>query len=95
MGSIPDEAIGVFNWPNPSSHTMAMGLTQPLTGISTRNLLGGVKAFRCIRLTAPVPSVSWLSRKCGSLDISQLYRPPWPVTGIALPYYTCCEIYFS
>jgi hypothetical protein len=29
-------------------------------------------------------SVSWSSRQCGILDISQPYRPPQPVTGIAL-----------
>jgi hypothetical protein len=31
--------------------------------------------------------VSQLSRQCGSLNISQLYRPPWPVTGIYLLYF--------
>jgi hypothetical protein len=40
-GSIPDEVIGFFNWSNPSSRTMALGLTQPLTEMSTRNLPGG------------------------------------------------------
>jgi hypothetical protein len=32
---------GFFNWPNPSSHTMAPGSTQPLTEMSTRYLPGG------------------------------------------------------
>jgi hypothetical protein len=30
-----------FNWLNPSSRTMALGSTQPLTEMSTRNLPGG------------------------------------------------------
>jgi hypothetical protein len=30
-----------FNLPNPSSHTMALGSTQPLTEMSTRDLPGG------------------------------------------------------
>jgi hypothetical protein len=37
-GSIPDEVIGFFHLPNPSSRTMAMGSTQPLIEMSTRNL---------------------------------------------------------
>jgi hypothetical protein len=43
VGSNPDEVIGffVFNLPNPSSRTMALGLTQPLTEMSTRKLPGG------------------------------------------------------
>jgi hypothetical protein len=41
-GSIPDEVIGIFfNLPNPSSRTMALGSTQPVTKMSIRNLPGG------------------------------------------------------
>jgi hypothetical protein len=37
----PDEIIGFFNLPNPSSRTMALVSTQPRTEMSTRNLPGG------------------------------------------------------
>jgi len=43
-GSIPDGVIGIFHWHNPSVHTTALGLTQPLTEMSTRNISWGVKA---------------------------------------------------
>ena len=42
--SIPDGVTGIFHWHNPSGRTMALGLTQPLTEISTRNIFWGVKA---------------------------------------------------
>jgi hypothetical protein len=41
MGSIPNEVTGLFNQPNPSSHTMALVSTQIITEMSTRNLPGG------------------------------------------------------
>jgi hypothetical protein len=40
-GSIPDEVTGYLNWPDSSSHTLALGSTQPLTEMSTMNLAGG------------------------------------------------------
>jgi hypothetical protein len=40
-GSIPGVVIGIFYWHNPSGRTMALGLTQPLTEISTRNISCG------------------------------------------------------
>jgi hypothetical protein len=53
-GSIPDWIIGFSNWPKPSSLTMVMGLTQPLTEISIRDLPGckGQPACKADNLTA-------------------------------------------
>jgi hypothetical protein len=39
-GSILSEIIEFFNLPNPSCRTMALGSTQPLTKMGTRNFPG-------------------------------------------------------
>jgi hypothetical protein len=63
-----------FNLPNCSSRTMALGSTQPLTEMSTRNLPGGgVKGSRCVGLTTLPPSVSHLSRQ--NVGASMSYNP--------------------
>jgi hypothetical protein len=39
-GTISDEVSGLFNLLNPSNRTMALGISQPLTEMSTGNLPG-------------------------------------------------------
>jgi hypothetical protein len=40
-GLIPDDVSGCFHWHNPSGRTMALGLKQPLSEMSTRNISWG------------------------------------------------------
>jgi hypothetical protein len=60
---VPDEA-DFFNWPKPTSRTMAMGSIQPLTEMSTRKFPGG-KGSRSAGLTTLPPSVSRMSENVG------------------------------
>jgi hypothetical protein len=78
-------SLNVFNLPIPSSRNMALGLTQPLTEMSTRNL-PEVK-WPTLKANNIPPSENRISGKCGSLDVLEAYGPPRPVTGIALLFY--------
>jgi hypothetical protein len=59
---VPDE-VDFFNLPNPSSRTMPLGSTQPLTEMGTRNLPGEGGG---VGLTTLPPSLSRMSENVGT-----------------------------
>jgi hypothetical protein len=69
-GSIPDGVIGIFHSHNPSGRTMALGSTQPLTEMSTRDISWG-KGGRFVRLTTLPPSCA---------DCIKIWEPQPPET---------------
>jgi hypothetical protein len=61
----------IFLWYNPSGCTMALGSTQPLTEMSTRNITWG-EGGRCVGLTTLLPSCAdclkiWEPQPLGTL----------------------------
>ena len=75
-GSIPDGVTGIFHWHYPSGRTMALGMTLPLTEMSTRNISWGGKGGRCIGLTTLLPSC---------VDCLEIWEPQPPGTLRACP----------
>jgi hypothetical protein len=72
VGWNPDE-VDFFNLPNPSSHIMALGLTQPVAEMSTRNIPGdkGWLARRAVTgipllylLLLVSPAISYSTNSC-------------------------------
>jgi hypothetical protein len=61
--------------------------------LSSRNI-SGVKCGTRVWLTNS-PSVSRFSRKYGILDVSQPYRPPRPLTGMALLYFYLLPLFWA
>ena len=77
-GSIPNGVIGIFHWHNPSGCTMPLGLTQPLTEMSTRNIfLGGERrpVHRADNLTTFMCRLSWNLGVSTSWNSQGLSRP--------------------
>jgi hypothetical protein len=83
-GSIPGGVTGLFSDISPSDRTVALGLTQPLVKMSTRNIPGG-KGGRCVRLTSPPSRAEcheiWEPKPPGTLWASYTR----PLTGLLLP----------
>ena len=73
-GSIPDSVVRISQWHNPSGRTMAPGLTQLLTKMSTR----------CVRLTTLQPSCA-VVMKSGNLNFLEPSGPLQACNGTALP----------
>jgi hypothetical protein len=59
---------------------MALGLTQPLIKMSTRDVPGG-KGSQCVRLTTYHLIVP-MSRNLGALTLLDPSGPAWPVMGV-------------
>jgi hypothetical protein len=76
-GSSPEGGIEIFHWRNPSGRTMALGSSQPLTDMSTRNIWNEYQAYfledkggRCVGLKTYHLHVP-IFLKSGSLNLLQ------------------------
>jgi hypothetical protein len=95
LGSIPNEVVGFLHCPIPSSHTVALGSTQPVTEMSPRYLLRGKGELACkaVNLTVthePIVSQNvWASKPVTGIAVHFLHKHTsnieWTATGTLLP----------
>ena len=88
-GLVPDEVIGIFNRLYCSGRTAALGLTQPLILMNTRDLLWG-KRWPVRRADDLATFMCRFSINRGRLN---LLEPQWACPGTALPFYPCHSCY--
>ena len=79
-GSIPDIVIGIFHPYIPSGLTMALGLTQPLTEMCTRNISWRIKMAGACGWQ-PYHLHVQIVMKCGSLNLLEPSVIAFPVTA--------------
>ena len=84
----PKVSLEIFHWHNPSGRTMALGLTQPLTEMSTRNIFWGGKGGRCVGLTT-LPSL------CA--DCLEMWgaSTSWKLQGLFRPVMGLLYVFYS
>jgi hypothetical protein len=88
--------IALFNWPNPFSRNIELGISPSLTD-EYQDSSCGVNRSRSVRLLTSPPTMSRLSDTCWSLYVSQHYRHLRSVIEIAsltflLEYYAINKI---
>jgi hypothetical protein len=92
---IPDE-VDFFNLPKPSSRTMALGSTQPLTEMSTRNIPGGKgwpahKADNLTTICEPTVYKMWEPQHLTALWVSTAhYRDTFTLPTLPPLTSVCC-----
>jgi hypothetical protein len=83
VGAIPDGVTGFFHSHNPSGLTIALGSTQPLTEMSTRNISWGKAGWSVGLTTLPLSSADCL--KIWESQPPEHSGPVKACNGIALP----------